>query len=208
VSPLSSDRFGPGWKVLPGIRCFRSTHTEMHFLYSLVWEGFWSTYFEIHFMSMLECEEFVQQSLLPKKGLVNSNIDTCCVLGGMGSVWSTQVDMHYLFSLALEGYVQHMFGCIFCLLWHGKCLVNTNWDKYFVLAGSEWVWSTHFEINSISSWPCEEFGQHMLRCIYLLAGMGLVWTTQVETFLSSLAWKRFGQHKLSYILCSRWHGIG
>ena len=46
----------------------------------------------------------------------------------------------------------------------------------------------------------EWFGQHNFETFYVLAGMGWVWSTQVEIhFVSSLSCAGFGQLKLRYI---------
>ena len=50
----------------------------------------------------------------------------------MGGVWSTQLDINLLFSLAFEGLGQQLF------------------DEFFLLAGMGGVWSTHEEMHSVS----------------------------------------------------------
>jgi hypothetical protein len=46
------------------------------------------------------------------------------VLVGKGLVGSTHVEVNFVCSLALDGFGQHKFRCILCVLCHGLCLVN------------------------------------------------------------------------------------
>ena len=74
-------------------------------------------------------------------------------------------------------------------------------------------------IHFMSSLSCEGFGQHVFCVFAGIVWVGsrhgevhfvpsLAWSTEVEIyFVSSLAWDGFGQHKLRYILCMRWHGM-
>jgi hypothetical protein len=63
------------------------------------------------------------------------------------------------------------------------CLVNTCCDTFSVFA----------DIGG--------FGLHWL--------MYILWSTHVEIHVeSTLAFERFGEHMLSYILCPRWYGRG
>jgi hypothetical protein len=41
-------------------------------------------------------------------------------------------------------------------------------EIHSVFAGKGWVWSTHDEMHFVSSIAWEGFGQHMLRCIFVL----------------------------------------
>jgi len=47
-----------------------------------------------------------------------------CVLTGMRLGWSTNVEMHYVTSLALDGFGQHMLRNVLCRRWHGREFVN------------------------------------------------------------------------------------
>ena len=71
--------------------------------------------------------------------LVNTSGDTYCVLTGIGGVWSTQVEVHFVSSLAFK---------TFC-----------------VLAGIVGVCSTHVELHFVSLLAWEVFGQHKSRYI-------------------------------------------
>jgi hypothetical protein len=42
------------------------------------------------------------------RGLVNTWWDAICVVTGAGGIWSTQVEMHFVSSMAWEGFGQHM----------------------------------------------------------------------------------------------------
>ena len=155
---------------------------EMHSVPSQVCERFgnhflrwriWSTIVQIHFVTLL----------------VNTCWDAFYRLAGMVSICSTQVDMHFVSTLAFND-----FG-------------HTNWDAFRVLAGMGGVCSTHVEMHFmfLQTWV----GQHMLRFILsalwhvmdfvssywfcVLAGMSWVWSTEVEIhFVSTLAFNDFG----------------
>ena len=147
------------------------------------------------------------------KGLVKSCRDTFYVLSGMGWVWSVHVEIRLL-----------------------RDLVNTYWDTFYVFDGMELVWTLQVEIHFVSSlawdrfsqhmlrwclypcWHLMEFGQHMLwhimctrwngrnlvnKCwnaLWVVASMGMFWSTQVEIhFVSLLAWDGSRQHRFRYI---------
>ena len=126
----------------------------------------------------------------------------------MGGVWSTQAEMHFLSWFSCDGFV------------------NTSYDAFCFLAVTGRVWSTLFEMYFEFSLAWEGFGQRKLwyilcpRChesglvntswdtFCVLAGIGWVWSSQVEMhFAFTFLLDGFGQHKLRYILCPRWHGM-
>jgi hypothetical protein len=65
-------------------------HAEMHFVYTLA-----------------------------KMCLFNTCLDIFWVLVGMLGVWVTYVGMHFLSSMAWNGFGGHMLRCISSLRWHG-----------------------------------------------------------------------------------------
>ena len=70
------------------------------------------------------------------------------------------------------------------------------------------VWSKHVEMPFLSSLAWEALVNTFSDTFCVLAGMGVVWSTHFEIhFIASLAWEGFGQHKLRYSLCLRWHEI-
>jgi hypothetical protein len=77
-------------------------------------------------------------------------------------IWTTHFEMHFVSSLAVEGFDQHMLRCILCPRWHGKGLVNRCCYTFCVVAGMGWVWSTHVEIHVESSLAWDGFGQNMV----------------------------------------------
>ena len=144
---------------------------------------------------------------------------------GMWCVLPTHVEIIFMSSLVWVGFVHHILRYILCHRWHGRplstqveiqlcvrrhgiSLVNTSWDAFYCLAGVDWVWSTHVEINFVSSLACDGFDQHKLSyfmcprwhgmCLVntswdtfcVLAGIGGVWSTHVAMeILSVLAWE-------------------
>jgi hypothetical protein len=65
------------------------------------------------------------------------------------------------------------------------------------------------ESHSFPTWHGRRLVYKCSDIFYVLADMGWVCSSHVEfSFVSSLAWKRFGQQKLRYILCNRWHRMG
>jgi hypothetical protein len=106
--------------------------------------------------------------------LVNTCLDTFCVFAGIGQVSSTHAEIH-LSSLAWHVFSQEILRCMLCPCWNGRDLVNKCLDVFCILAGMGWFWSTHVEIDSVSSLAWDAFGQHMLRYILCsrLDGMGL-----------------------------------
>ena len=83
-----------------------------------------------------------------------------------------QVEMHFVSSLTWDGFGKHMLRLFLCPRSHGRELINSCLEAFCVLSGSERVWSTYFEIHFESSLARELFGQHMLRFILCLVGMG------------------------------------
>ena len=142
----------------------------------------------------------------------------------MEVVLSTQAEIHFVVSLAWDGFVQHMLRYFLCPRCNDIGLGDIIYDAFF------------------SSHAWEGFGQHILRYILCprchakgivtqvemlvycslaeegLANSGeavfcvltwMVWVglTQVHIyFVSSLGLEVFGQHMLRCILCLRWLG--
>ena len=67
------------------------THVEMHFVSSLLWDGFSK--------HMMRCILMARWRLW---GLVNLFSDAFFVFCGMGWVWAIQIDMHFVWFLALD----------------------------------------------------------------------------------------------------------
>ena len=94
----------------------------------------YSTLSEVHFASSLSLvsygfrQHMVKFILCPRyfgMGFVNTNWDTFCVLPGIVWVWSTLVEMHFVCSMAKDGFILQRSKQIFCPRWHERCLVNT-----------------------------------------------------------------------------------
>ena len=165
------------FSVFAGMAWDCSTYVEMHFVSSQAWEGF-----DHH---MLRCNLCLRCHVMCH--VVNTCWDTLWVLTGMVCVWSTHVEMHYLFSLSWVGFGQHMLWYILCPHWYGVSLVNASWDAFlFALA---WV----------------GFGNLMLSSVLIV----MVWIrlTQVEIhFVASLTWEGFSHPMSICIFRPRWHG--
>ena len=138
-----------------------------------------------------------------------TNWDASCVLPGMGGIWSTYVEMHFMFLLAW--------------VWFG----HISWYSFSVLVGMCCVWSKFVEVLSCPRWheiglvnTCwyslylRWQGRSLVNtwdAICVVTGVGRSWSTLVEMlFVSSMAWEGFGQHMarcifVLNILCSRWH---
>ena len=84
------------------------------------------------------------------------------VFAGIGWIWSTHVNMHFVSWLEWKGYGQHMMRCIYYHRWHCMSLVNTRWDEFCVLACIGWVSSIHVEMHFVSSLAWDGFGQPIL----------------------------------------------
>ena len=130
--------------VLAGMGWVLATEAEMHFVISLVWDGFG--------------QQKLRYILCPrwhKRCFVNTVLDTFYFLTGIGGVCSTWVKIHFLFSLEWGGFVNacwDAFGVLavmgwvlsrladihFCSRWHD--FVNICLDKFCVLAGMVGVW--------------------------------------------------------------------
>ena len=174
-------------------------------------EGVWTTQVEIHFESSQAWEGFNIQKLIyilcPRwygMGSVNMSWDAFYIFDGMGRIWPTNVEIHLVYSLALQGFGQHNYWYNLCLLWHGS---STQVQIHLLSSLKGWrlvkrSFGTFCQLDGIR-W----FGQRILRCILCdrFYGRCLV-NTCWYTFCASMAW--FGHHKLRYILCPRWHGMG
>ena len=86
----------------------------------------------IHFVNLLALEGVGQHKLIyilcPSwhgMGLVITSCDIFCGVASIFGVCSTNVEIHYLSSIAWEGFAQHMLRYILCLRCHGMGLVNT-----------------------------------------------------------------------------------
>jgi len=96
--------------------------------------------------------------------LANTFWDLFYFLAGLGGVWATQVEVHFVFSLTLICLVNRSWDIfcfrwhrrflfntsLFCFRWHGMGLVNTCWDTFFH-CWHGWVWSTHAELHFLLS---------------------------------------------------------
>ena len=116
--------------------------------------------------------------------MVNTRWDAFCVLACIYWVSSIHVVMHFVSSLAWDGFGQHMLWyvfvsslaldvidhhvlrCILCIPRHRMGLVKTNWDTFCGLAGIGWDWSTLGEVVLVSSLVRK--GQHLLRYNYVM----------------------------------------
>ena len=77
--------------------------------------------------------------------LIITCCDAFCVLEGIVGVWSVQVQMHFVFSLALERLVQYELRYIMGSCWHGR------------------VSSTQVEIHFVCPRAWDGFGEYMQR---------------------------------------------
>jgi hypothetical protein len=141
--------------------------------------------------------------------LVNTFWDAFCVLACMGLVCRTNVEMHFVPSLARERFGQHLLPCILCPRFHWRILVNPSWAIFCVHAVMGSVWSTYVVIPLV----CPQYMlKHSLRTFCVLSGIesrdafqvfaGIKWdkSTQLEIqFVTFLALDKFGQHKLRSI---------
>ena len=151
-------------------------------------EWLWSTQVEIHLESSLElhaCGWHMLRSIL---------------YTGWYRVWSTNVEMHFVSLLAWEGLT--CWYAFFVLARKGH-KVNTCWHSFYVPAVMGYVCPS-LRICWHGMGLCNT--KWVTYCVF--ARMGWVWSTHVEMhFVSSLAWKGFGQYMLRCILCPPWHGI-
>ena len=123
------------------------------------------------------------------RGLVNICYVTFSVISGMGWIWSTNVEMHSVSSLAWDRFSQHRLRYIFCHCWH---------DTF---------WSTNVQMHFVPSVAWVGFRQHILRYILYPLWHGMVlfhtcWDTL--HFLASMGW--VWSHMLRYISCPRCKG--
>ena len=149
--------------------------------------------------------------------LVNTCSVNFCVLAGMGLVWSSNVEMHYVSLLVSDVFGQYILICILCIRWHWRVLslygeihfeTSLAWDGYCqnMLTCNfcpRWHFMNYVEMHLMPSLAWEGFVAMHVGSLLLWAG--LVNPSQ-DTFLSTLAWDGFGQRKLLYIL-SLWEGI-
>jgi hypothetical protein len=68
----------------------------------------------------------------------------------MGHVWSTHVEINFVYSLTWEGFGQHELRCILCLRSHGRSLATT-WAWIFCPRSHCWAWLNFVEILFVSS---------------------------------------------------------
>jgi hypothetical protein len=136
----------------------------------------------MHFVSLLAFKGYVRHMLRcilkPRwhgRGFVNT-CDTFCGLTGMGGVSSTLVVIHFVASLAWEGFEQQKLRYNLCLSWLGMGSVNTFLATFYFLTGMRGLWSTQVETHFLYSLAWAGFGKHILRCIFCARcyGMGLV----------------------------------
>jgi hypothetical protein len=108
--------------------------------------------------------------------------------------WPTQVDIHFVSSLALDGFLEHILIFIFFLRLHGIGL-GIKRDIFCFLADMGGVLSTHVEMHFMSLLARE--GHAVVHYVSLLA-----WGGHVEIhFVSLLSWEEFG-----CIFCTHWQG--
>ena len=145
----------------------------------------WSTQVEMHFVSLLEWDGFVQHLLRcilsphwPGMSLVSKGWDTFLVLAGMGWISSTHVEILFEFSLPRDVFDHHVLRCILCITWHRIYMNKTSWVTLCVLADIGWVWSTHVGMHFVSS---------------------LAWEVLVNTCW--VVWEVFGHHVMRFNLC-------
>ena len=98
-------------------------------LSTLAWDGFGQCKL-IYILSQWEgfSEQKLRSILCPSwngTGVLNTVRDTFCVLAFMGGFWSIQVEIHFVSSLARNGFGQHKLRHILCSHWYGRGLVNT-----------------------------------------------------------------------------------
>ena len=137
------------------------------------------------------------------------------------------VEIHFVVSLPLDGFGQHKLRCTSRLWsshiemprWHGRSLVNTCWEAFYVVYLEDTSSDAFCVIDGMGSvWST------ILRCIFcpgshrrclvntwwdgycVLTGILGVCSTHV-ILMPSLVWDGFGQNLLRYILYPRWHGM-
>ena len=81
-----------------------------------------------------------------------------------------------------------MLRYILCPCCHGRDLVKSSWDIFWVPAGMLCVWSAQVKIHIVSSMAWEGFGQHMLKCICLLVGLGGFGHLMLKCILCPMFW--------------------
>ena len=145
VSPLAWDGFGQ--HKLRCILCSRwlvtdlVNTTEIYFLCSHEWEWLGQKGLSCildprwHGKGLVNRSCYILCPVWNRSGLVITNSDTFCVFAGMGSVWSTQVELHFCVLLVMGRVCSTQFEIHFCLCWHGYGLVDMCWDKFCFLAG-------------------------------------------------------------------------
>ena len=131
--------------------------------------GLWSTQVEIYFMCWY-FRDLVNTSFCPRNYVMYFyQLKMRCILCSRwhGTMfWSTQVEKHFVSSLALERLGQYKLRYTLCLCRHGRGLVKTCRDIFCVLAGVGWVRSTHVKMHFVSSLSWDVYGQHILRQIF------------------------------------------
>ena len=95
----------------------------------------------------------------------NTGWGTFCVLAGMGSVWWTQVEMYFVFSISWDrfGYTRSDVFCSLAVMgWFMYTQVEIN---HVFLRCKGGVWSTQVEIHFMSSLSWDVLGQLKVRYI-------------------------------------------
>ena len=142
---------------------------------------------DINFVSLLSWEGFIQHKLrhilCPRwhvRGMLNTCWDAFGVLPGIGWVWSTHIELHFVSPLALEVFGQDKLRCILCPRWRERIkstnvemhfciclqrrgLFDTCLDTFWVLVGTLGVWLTYVGMHFVSSMAWNGIGQVMLR---------------------------------------------
>ena len=70
----------------------------------------------------------------------------------MGMVWSAQVEIHFMSSLAWDVLRQHKLRYIFCPRRYRRVLIFTIGDAFCVPAGMVGDYSTHDEMHLCPGW--------------------------------------------------------
>ena len=94
------------------------------------------------------------------------------LVSGLEWVYSAQVEIHFLSSLAWDGFDQHMFRYILCSRWHGRDLVNTCSDAFCDLTFIGGICPLQVELHFESSLVWEVFDQSTVRYILSHSWLG------------------------------------
>ena len=168
VSSLAWEGFGQHsltcilWARLYGLGLFNTIWDTFYVLDDM--DGVWSIHFMNYFVSSLTWLGFDQHKLRyilgPRwhgMGYSQHMKRSIFCPRWHGRLWSTQVEILFVSTLAFEGFVQHMLRWILCPRWHLGVFVNTRWDAFCAHVSIGGVCSTHVEIQFLSSLAYEGF---------------------------------------------------